>query len=104
MNEITINQKCLVLRNGIEIWIAEDRANNFIQALNTNQQFIDFEGRLINKVDVLGIFTPQDLDEHTKRKNGQWKCKHNVWYDKNVECTCNRTSTGHFNAMGEWID
>ena len=92
MNEITTSEMCIVMRNGIEIWIAKERAIK-LQAVLKNlsvNKFIDFDERSINTADILGIFNPQDMDLHTRRKNGGWQCGKGRWHAKGQQCDCSR--------------
>ena len=88
-----IAQKQLVLRmkSGIEIWIDEDKADKVMSYLQTQKTgFGTIEGRLVNLVEIEGIFSPIDLLELSYRKQGMWKCKYNNWHNKNEDCTCVR--------------
>jgi len=90
MNELTKKLVCICVRNSVEIWLEEDRANKFMDLLEMPNapQFTRFEGRIINKADLVGIFTAQDMEDVSHRKNGQWKCKEGVWHDRSEKCTC----------------
>ena len=61
--EITKKQKCLIQRNGIEIWLDEDKANALQQILDniTEHKFIRFNGRSINTADCTGVYLPEDI-------------------------------------------
>jgi hypothetical protein len=28
------------------------------------------------------------MEDYTRRKNGQWKCKYGNWHDKGEKCNC----------------
>jgi hypothetical protein len=87
--ELAKRQLCIVLRNGMQIWIDEDRAEKLQLALNVSEsKFINYGERIINSADVVGLFTPQDLDEFTRRKNGQWKCDYSNWHKREEICDC----------------
>jgi len=90
MNEISKQLVCIVLRNGAEIWIEKERAENLIKALEniTQSKFINFNGELFNTADVVGILSAQTMEEIILRKRGQWKCQHNNWHDKFKKCDC----------------
>ena len=90
-NELTKNLYCISLRNGVELWIEEDRIENFKKVLET-KRFIEIDNRVINSVDVVGIFLAKDMEDITRKKQGQWKDKKGVWRDKN-ERICPRCST-----------
>ena len=89
---ITKKQKCLYMRNQIEIWIDEDRCTELENALTSNPRaIVKFEGRVLNTVDIVGIFLPADLEDLKKRNRGMWKCKYNFWHTKNDNCECGRS-------------
>ena len=89
---ITNPQKCLLIRTGIEIWIDEDRSQQLENVLTNNTKtVIKFEGRIINSVDIVGIFLPEDLDIYKRQKRGEWQCKKGNWHTRNEhECNCQR--------------
>lgn len=89
-NQLSKIQFCVVMRNGIELWIDEDKAKNLQRALRelNASKFIDFGIHSINTADIVGLFTAEDLDAHTRRKNGQWRCDKGVWHDKTTKCEC----------------
>ena len=84
MKEIAKDLKCILTRQGIEIWIEEEKVKELAKILvnSTNSMFIKYDGRLINTADITGIFTPQDMEDYTRRKNGQWKDKSGEWKDR----------------------
>lgn len=87
---LTINQKAIVLRNGIEIWAEASRLTALINALSSikESKFIEYEGQIINTADITGIFTPETMEDYRRRKNGQWQCSFGIWHDKGEKCTC----------------
>ena len=94
MNEVSKKLKCVVMRNGVEIWKEEDRLANLTTMLTGSQKvgFIKVDNETINSVDIVGIFSPETMDEMTRRKNGQWKCNANVWHNKGEKCECVRNT------------
>ena len=88
--EITKKLKCIVMRNSIEIWKEEERLNNLIDKLVSTQKigFIRIEEEIINSADIVGVFTPKTMEEFTRRKNGQWKCKYSTWHNRGEICNC----------------
>lgn len=88
--ELTKELVCILLRVGIEIWVEKERADN-LSALISNKdcpQFINYEGQIINKSDISGIFNAKTMEERTKRKNGEWLCHNNTWHEKFQKCEC----------------
>ena len=89
--EIANKQKCLMIRNGVEIWLDEKRWEKLEFALKNNiGKFYDMEGRTINVADIVGIFLPIDLEEMKRRKNGQWKCSYGRWHNRGENCECHK--------------
>lgn len=90
MNEVSIRLMAIVMRNGIEIWVEGEKTKKLQDILGTIQSstFIHFEEQTINTADIVGIFSPSTMDEHLRRKNGQWKCQKGEWHDKGQKCTC----------------
>lgn len=90
MNELSKNLTCICIRNGVEIWVESDRAENLVEILKSPNapQFIEYDGRMLNKADLVGIFSAEDMESTTRRKNGQWKCASNTWHDRGQKCEC----------------
>ena len=90
MKEISKNLKCLVLRNGIEIWRESERLENLQNILISGKKvgFIEVDNEMINSVDIVGVFTSGTMDEMTRRKNGQWKCEQGNWHERKDRCEC----------------
>lgn len=78
--EIVKELRIIVLRNGVEISVEKDRAEKIV-ALMEQKKFIEIDGRIINVVDIIGIFKPEDMEAVIRRKNGQWQ-KDGKWYNK----------------------
>jgi hypothetical protein len=83
-------QNCIVMRNGIEIWIDEEKRGPLSDILLSlsSHKFIKYDGRLINSADLTGIFSPDDMADLTRRKNGQWQCEMGSWHEKGGDCQC----------------
>ncbi len=73
--------RTLSMRNGVEISIEGEQENLLLQELE-KKRFVRVNGRLINSADVVGIFSPEDMEATIRRKNGQWKDKKGNWHDK----------------------
>lgn len=89
-NKLSKSLVCVVIRNGIEIWVEKDRAI-YLETLLTQKdapQFITYDGQMINKADITGIFTAEVMEEKTRRRNGQWKCQHENWHERGEKCDC----------------
>lgn len=90
-NKLTKNLMCICLRNGIEIWEEEDKTNKLQDLLNAIQKstFVHFEKMSINTADIVGIFDAKTMDNYSRRKNGEWKCRENNWHEKGQKnCNC----------------
>ena len=85
---------CVQVRSGIEIWIEADRAEQLITILSLPNppQFLKYEGRILNRADIVGVFTPQDMEIISRRKNGEWKDQKGEWHQKGEKvCRCGNT-------------
>ncbi len=91
MNELTNKQKVIMLRSGVEIWIEEEYANRLKSILLNSKEtkFIEIDNSVINSTDIIGVFSPQELEDATRRKNGQWKHTNGNWYNRGDKvCQC----------------
>lgn len=95
MGELSKELMCIQIRSGIEIWLERARAEAFIRALSVPNapQFVEVDGNMINRADVVGIFGAANMEDSTRRKNRQWQCRAGTWHDKNQECSCQMTQT-----------
>lgn len=104
-NKIVKSQKCIYLRNGIQLWIEEgeklSRLEDMLARLEGNAR-IQWEGRTINTADLVGIFLPVDLEELTRRKNGESQCSYGTWHKKNDDCACWRKYEE--NQLRDWSE
>lgn len=88
-HNISLPQKCIVMRNGIQIWTDARKAEQFERDWRAGlKAAVGFEGRTLNTVDIIGVFMPEDMDDMTRRKNGQWLCQHGTWHDRGEKCAC----------------
>ena len=92
MTEISVNLMCISIRSGVQIWVEQSRAATLqcILSTLTQHKFVEFEGQTFNTADLVGVFTPESMDELTRRKNGQWQCKHGEWHGRGEDCECGR--------------
>lgn len=91
MKSLTVPEKCVVFRNGIEIWIPEGEKLDKFQSLLCNlksHMFVMWEGRNMNTADITGIFKPEDMEAMKRMKKGEWQCRYGTWHDKKSECAC----------------
>ena len=81
----------IVMRNGVEVWIEQDKIQALKNALMSSKEhsrFIEVDGKVINTADVVGIFDPKTMEDMTHRKNGRYKCQFGVWHERNDKCGC----------------
>lgn len=91
---ITTPQLCVVIRGGLELWIDADRRETLKAAIaNPSARIIDIHGQLVNTFEIIGVFTPEAMEEKRRRKNGQWTCELGTWHDKGNVCECERRET-----------
>lgn len=90
MNKLTKNLYCVSLRNGVEMWLEQDRIQELQKALSAlkGSIFVNIGEETINTADLIGIFKGETMDEVRRRKNGQWKCKSSKWHDRGEKCNC----------------
>lgn len=89
--EISKNLKCILMRQGTEIWLEDEFVQNVEKVLlNTGgSKFLKIENQIINTADIVGIFDAGAMEEVTRRKNGQWKDAKGNWHDKGTRvCSC----------------
>lgn len=87
--ELAKRQCCVQIRGGIELWIDEEKAPLVKRALtDSSQKFIEIQGQMINVYEILGVFTPEAMEERTRRKNGEWQCHIGNWHQKEHQCRC----------------
>jgi hypothetical protein len=83
----TLEERCILLRSGMEIWVSKQRADALTLLLK-REEFIQVDEEVINRFNVEGIFTPGRMEERRRRQNGQWMCKLGTWHDKGEKCEC----------------
>lgn len=91
MNEISCKNLCLCIRNGVEIWLENSRVDNLRKLLSMPNvpQFITLpDQQLINRSDIVGVFSPTSMESLTERKNGIWHCKQGTPHGKSEKCDC----------------
>ncbi|MEO0291491.1 MAG: hypothetical protein ABIM54_00985 [candidate division WOR-3 bacterium] len=86
--EISKNLKCICLKNGVEIWVEEDRIQSLIDNLNalSGDKFIKIGNEIVRSSEIVGIFSAQTMETKERRRMGQWMCKYGYWHDKGEKC------------------
>ena len=88
---IVKKQRCLLMRNDIEIWLDDEKANQIGESLAQQPKgLLKIEDRFVNAVDIIGIFNPKDMQIMQERRRGRWQCKYNTWHRKDDICECGR--------------
>jgi len=89
-NELQKNQKVVILADGIELWMDEEKADALVAILDklTFDDNVNWEGRNFTKSMYRGTFLPSDIEDQKRRKNGQWLCKGSNWHDRFDKCEC----------------
>jgi hypothetical protein len=104
-NQIAVPQVCVLIRGGVELWISVERQPELIAALNErDRRFLKINGQMVNVLEVIGVFTPEHMDERTRRKNGQWRCEKGHWHDRGQPCHCpdyTEEVVAHVDGVGE---
>jgi|GEM_PF-1865145 len=90
MNLPAKQQKCILVRGGLQIWVARERADKLQELLKKQNcpRFIEVNNQYINTYEIQGVFTPDAMEEKRRRANGQWTCHAGNWHDKGHECRC----------------
>lgn len=105
MTELAKKQVCVLIRSGLELWIDAEREEELEKVLaDSTKRFIRINGQLVNPFEVLGVFTPDAMEDRQRRKNGQWKCLKGNWHDKTHMCECKGTTqvvTAYVEGVGE---
>ena len=89
MNEITKKQHCVLIRGGIELWIDAEKVETLVSVMQT-QKLIQIDGEIVNTFEIIGVYSPERMEEFKRHKQGQWKCKMNTWHDKSEKCGCRK--------------
>jgi hypothetical protein len=91
-NELAKQQKCVLLRTNIEVWIDKEKADKLLGILNQTSQskFIEFDNQVFNTSDIVGVFDPITIEEMHNFKRGWWKCDYKNWHTKYETCECGR--------------
>lgn len=89
-NKLTKRQMCFLSRDGSMLWVDEEKALRIQHDLEekTIHGHFRVEGRTLNTVEITGVYFPEDIEDMTRRKNGQWKCLAGEWHERNMRCEC----------------
>lgn len=89
-NELTKKLICVYIRNGIQIWLEDDRITKLKEILQASREskFIEISGQFVNTADIVGIFSPESMADLVRHKRGEWKCNHGEWHARQEICEC----------------
>lgn len=80
---------CLVMKNGIDIWMDESSAKNLMQKMDgTQHKIITFDDFQFNTAEYVGLFPQQVMEDLGKKKDGWYRCSKLKWHNKNNPCDC----------------
>ncbi|MFH1485810.1 MAG: hypothetical protein ABIH46_07045 [Chloroflexota bacterium] len=87
---LTTSQYCILMRSGVEVWATKERTETLRALLKSPNvpQYVEYEDRLFNTNEVAGIFTAEDMEAKTRRRNSQWQCHLGMWHDRGEKCVC----------------
>jgi len=87
--EISKELVCLITMNKSEIWIEKDKLPSIMSLiLENSNNFIEINGGFVRASQIVEVKTVEQMEEVTRRKNGEWKCKYGTWHKKFEECNC----------------
>ena len=90
--EISKELVCLITMNKSEIWIEKDKLPSIMSLiLENSNNFIEINGGFVRASQIVEVKTVEQMEEVTRRKNGEWKCKYGTWHKKFEECNCGKT-------------
>jgi len=88
--EITTKTKCLLTKQGIEIWIDNNQAEKISELINKAEvKIIEIEGQTISVWSIEGMFDAEYVYRQRKVKAGMCECEFcKRWYPRFKECGC----------------
>ena len=91
MKQLTDKIYCLVLNNGIEIWLNQkqkDWVSDRLVSLESSK-FIEIEGEIINSSAITGIISGEKMKTKERKKMGDYQCSYGFWHTRGQECAHN---------------
>lgn len=91
-NELAKQLMAVRMMSGITLWFDSEKVSNLKKLLlsadtSSIPKLIDLDGRTINVASIECILNPEDIENETRIKNGQWQCKMGEWHDKREVCS-----------------
>jgi len=86
--ELSKQLMCVSLRNGVELWLENDRVDTLKKILiaDKGSKFIMLDNEVINTADIVGIFEAKTMEDVIRRRNGQININ-GKWYERGTR-TC----------------
>ena len=97
--DIAKPQKAIKMRSGIVLWVSLETAENIEnQLMNPGMQGLEAKffrlkeanNQMINRVDIEGIYTPEQIADIAHKQKGEWHCDHGNWHGRKDQCDCAR--------------
>lgn len=88
--ELATIQKAIVMKTGLVLWVAEERANYLedILASQDGHKFVKIDDETINTAQIEGIYKREKYEELVKIKRGMWQCSYLQWHNRTADCEC----------------
>lgn len=90
--EIVKEQKVILMKNGLPLFVEADRVKALedILASGSGHRFVKIDDKTINSAEIAGIYTVDAYEELQRVKQGDWKCRWGKWHMKKETCECAR--------------
>ena len=91
MNQLTDKTKCLLTREGIEIWITDKQAEIITERINDedSNDLIEVGDDMIATRSISGIYSSKKIQELRRKKQGWWQCELcHRWHPREEQCGC----------------
>jgi len=90
--ELSINKRCICLRNGNEIWISETVYQRIkvakAQATGSILLHISELDRDVNTADIVEICKVEQMSDKRRIEAGERKCEYGKWHNRKFPCHC----------------
>ena len=73
---------CIILRNGIKIWVKPEVAEAVMKAIEQDQKLVRVGGNFVNTVDITAVVKPEVVSAWVNEKRGLWQTKGGDWVTK----------------------
>lgn len=90
MNQLTDKTKCLLTREGVEIWINDDQEQKIFNITQDGKnRLIEVDGEKMMTSQISGIYSAQKIQELRRKKQGWWQCELcHRWHPREEQCGC----------------